>query len=345
MTDPKLKPERVDAIYEELAKLEIELDADPLAYGPKRLNGKIALARKMLARCEEIFLQVSHDLHRFSRAKRLADAELKLRKDDLFANDPHVRAGRNVADREALAAVKLKPQVERTFELDAGCEELKGALVVVKAKRTDLWDAAGRLRDQIRLCQEEIVLGSQWGSKVPHAPDIKPSGKPDTSVIDDIVASAGDETHLPQQDDEDWRTDDAYSSPVDPAKAGSDDDGAISAPLPPVEPEPEPDPAPEPAKGTVYKATADEKGEPVTEPVLQDGAADQDAGDTSLVDEPDLDPELGTAEDVLPATASDDEVAAFLAGDDEPTPAERKAKAQEQLDTDLEDLLSVFGGG
>jgi hypothetical protein len=38
-------------------------------------------------------------------------------------------------------------------------------MTVIKAKRTDLKDLQGRLRDQLKLCQEQISLGQRWGSK------------------------------------------------------------------------------------------------------------------------------------------------------------------------------------
>ena len=44
---------------------------------------------------------------------------------------------------------------------------MDASLTVVKAKRTDLKDVQRALRDQMKLCQEEIGLGNQWGSKLP----------------------------------------------------------------------------------------------------------------------------------------------------------------------------------
>jgi len=358
--DPKLVPGSIDRIYAELAKLQIELDPDPLIYGPKRLNGKIAQARKMLGRCEEVFLQVSHDLHRFSRAQRLADTELKLRKDDLFANDPYVRAGKNVADREAAATVKLKPLVERTFELGAGVEELKGALTVVKAKRADLRDAAGRLRDQIRLCQEEIALGSKWGSRVPNAPDIRPSPVPNVSAIDDLVGGAEGETHLPQ-----WKDEGDFKSPVHPDSQGSDDDGAIAKPMEPAslcsvcgEPQRQ-TPSGMVCKnghGGVAPADLEPEPEPEAKPEggHKTGSADYNVfNDPDSMEDPVPDPEPTSttpdelsedevpAEEALPGTSEDDEIEAFLA-DHEPFPPKKQKRTQDELDEDLDDLLSIF---
>jgi hypothetical protein len=341
-TDPTLKSGHIDKMFGALGELHVDLDNDPLAYGPKRLNGKIAKARKMLGRCEEIFLQISHDLSRFTRALRVAELEVQLKRDDLFANDPHVRAGRNVADREALANVRLRAEVKRVAALKDGEDELRQVLTVVKSKRADLRDAAGRLRDQIRLCQEEIVLGSKWGSKVPNAPDIKPSGTPDLSAIDNLVSSAGEETHLPALPEWKGDSDTQFQSPVHPDTVEDDKAGAIATPLEPAslcsacgepqrdtpsgkvcknghggapsadpEPEapaPEPEPAPEPAPP-----------EPKPEPVALDEG------------------EEAVAAEVLPGTATEDEVAAFL---DAEEPAAKKPR---DLDEDLGDLLAMFG--
>jgi hypothetical protein len=40
-------------------------------------------------------------------------------------------------------------------------------LVVVRTKRADLKDISSRLRDQLKICQEEINLGGRWGLRGP----------------------------------------------------------------------------------------------------------------------------------------------------------------------------------
>lgn len=335
---PVLKDGSIDHIYEELGKLYVELDADPLVYGPKRLNGKIASSRKMLGRCEEIFLQVSHDLSRFTRALRLVETELSLRKNDLFANDPHVRSGRNVADREALAAVKLKSLVEKRYALASSEEELKATLVVVKAKRADLRDAAGRLRDQIRLCQEELGLGSHWGSKVPNAPDIKPTGiAVESSVLDTILSEVG-ETHLPQNPEWKGESKGQFQSPLHPDAGDDDQAGAIAKPVPA---------APRcPVCGKPQRETSSGW-------VCSNGHGEGLPAESDPTSDPDPEPEMSVtpltlggegdveAASVLPATSSEDEIEAFLS-DLEPAPQPRRT--QRDLDSDLDDLLSAFGG-
>jgi hypothetical protein len=66
-----------------------------------------------------------------------------------------------------MASMKLKGEVEEVSHLQSVLDDLETLVTVIKAKRSDLRDVQGRLRDQIRLCQEEIGLGSHWGSKPP----------------------------------------------------------------------------------------------------------------------------------------------------------------------------------
>jgi hypothetical protein len=126
-------------------------------------------------------------------------ATLEMSKKHLYANDPVTRAGRSVADREAIAIGKLKEDVQKAHTLDVAAQDLESILIVIKARRSDLRDTQGRLKDQIRLCQEEIGLGSRWGSKLPDAPDLHP-GKVVATVkdIDSMLDDIDGETHLPE---------------------------------------------------------------------------------------------------------------------------------------------------
>ena len=186
---PKVDSDAVDSIFSLLSAMEMELDADPLQYGPKRLNGKVAKARRMLTECEGIFLKVSHWLQKYRSAHRTLDVELDLEKKYLYANDPEVRAGRNVADREALATIKLKEKAVALSQVAQTQSELEAVLTVIKAKRADLKDVQGRIRDQMTLCQEEIGLGGRWGAKPPPgttAPDLDASPSVEKKTLKDL---------------------------------------------------------------------------------------------------------------------------------------------------------------
>jgi len=186
--------------YDELRELNVQLDADPLAYGPKRLNAKVSEVRRMLERCERLFLDISQRLHSVKHARRIAETNLDLAKKDLIANDPHVRAGRSIVDREAIVTGRLIKEVHEVQELNSTEEGLVAVLTVIKAKRTDLKDTEGRLRDQMRLCGEEMGLGNRWGSKMPHTPDVDLKNAPVVNIapVDDILSGIDGEIHLRQ---------------------------------------------------------------------------------------------------------------------------------------------------
>jgi len=161
---PSVDPSRIEKFYQDLSAMQLELDADPLSLGPSRINQKTAECRGYLSKTERMFLEVSQDLYWYRRKHRIALADFELAVQDLMTNDPEVRAGRNITDREAIAHTKLRTERERISVLQFASEDLEAILVVVKTKRNDLKDIAARLRDQIRICQEEVNLGGRWGS-------------------------------------------------------------------------------------------------------------------------------------------------------------------------------------
>jgi hypothetical protein len=186
---PEVSAEAIDAIFSMLSVMEVDLDDDPLQYGPKRLNGKVAEARRMLTECEGVFLRVSQWLQKYRHAHRTLEVEFDIEKKHLFANDPEVRAGRNVADRDALAIMKMRDQYRLLSQTAQTQSDLEAMLTVIKAKRADLKDVQGRLRDQIKLCQEELGLGNRWGSKPPpgvKAPDLDEAPNVDKKTLKDL---------------------------------------------------------------------------------------------------------------------------------------------------------------
>ena len=200
-----VKGDTINEIYASLGGMEVELDYDPLAFGPKRLNSKVAETRGLLTQCEAIFLRISKDLHMLKREHRRTNTILTLKKTDLLANDPEVRAGRNLTDREAIATTKLIDEINGANSLELSIQDLESLMVVVKAKRSDLKDVQGRLRDQLKICQEEISLGGFWGSRP--APDSKfeleagqgRATSADVAGIGDLIGEVDGAIHLAKQ--------------------------------------------------------------------------------------------------------------------------------------------------
>lgn len=188
----------VEKLYDQMHKMEVLLDDDPLQFGPKRLNNKIAELRNMLTELERIFNRSSKKLGEIKREFRLIETKISLTKADLFANDPEVRAGRNVADREATASVKMAKLISQKMKLQCDIAEIDDLMTVVKAKRSDLRDTQSRLRDQIKLCHDEISLGSRWGDKKPTitlTPQVN-SQSNDKSDLDDILDHLEDDFNV-----------------------------------------------------------------------------------------------------------------------------------------------------
>ncbi len=179
----------VDYIFQALTVMEIELDENPLDYGPRRLNYKVAEVRRMLTDTESLYLQVSGYIQKYKAAHRAANSALEISKKHLMANDPEVRAGRNLATQDAIASVKLREDVERVSRMVSVLEDLDAIMTVLKSKRADLKDVQTRIKDQINLCREEIALGGKWGSKPPPGtitPNLDQAPKVDTRTLRDL---------------------------------------------------------------------------------------------------------------------------------------------------------------
>lgn len=178
----------IDRVYERLSAMDVELDADPIEFGPSRLNNKTSEVRSYLSNTERIFMEVSHNLQKFKRDLLVAQTEYNMEQSNLIANDPHVRSGRSQSEREALAGTRLVSIQTRINNCTLCVHDLDDLLTVIKAKRTDLKDLQGRLRDQLKLCQEQIALGQRWGSKTYtarsfDAPPVNGTGEASTATL------------------------------------------------------------------------------------------------------------------------------------------------------------------
>lgn len=155
----------IAGIYDRLMKMDVQLDADPIEFGPSRLNQKVSQVRTFLSQTEKTFMEVSHNLHKYKRDLLIAQTQYETDKNRLMAEDPHVRSGRSQGERESLASTRLVEVQTTINECTLSVHDLEDVMKVIKAKRTDLKDLQGRLRDQLKLCQEQIALGQRWGSK------------------------------------------------------------------------------------------------------------------------------------------------------------------------------------
>ena len=169
LTSVDLSEAEPDRVFDLLSRLSVELDSDPLVYGPGRLNEKIAEVHRCIGLVQAESLRFSQLLSGYQRRYRAAEASYRLAFRDLLANDPHVRMERATMDREARANGKLQPLIEERDRYLYAVQDAEAILAVIRTKHLDLRDSQGRLKDQIRLCHEEISLGGAWGNRLPTA--------------------------------------------------------------------------------------------------------------------------------------------------------------------------------
>lgn len=209
--EPSVDPERIEKFYTDLAKMQVELDPDPLERGPKRINQKTAECRRLLSITERLWTEASQDVHWYRRQHRKISADFELQVQELITNDPDVRAGRNITDRTAVAHVKLRKEREEINRLQFAIDDLEAVLLVIRTKRNDLKDIASRLRDQLKICQEEIALGGRWGISRPQRGKGLSLSKPDTApvdldpevsdLLDDVLSQGDDEEEVSESGD------------------------------------------------------------------------------------------------------------------------------------------------
>jgi len=353
-----LDPTFADSIFEELAVMDVQLDEDPLIYGPKRLNGKVALTRKMSSRCERIFLGIAQNLARYKRGLRASELLLDAEKKNLLANDPLVRSGRAVSEREAFAAGKLVDEIEAVSLCKNAVEELDMVVMVIKAKRSDLRDIQGRLRDQMRLCQEELGLGGRWGSRPPPA-DLEPgrgvATGADVDSMDSVIQlarEASDEvaTAAAEAAEAEEVLEVVEEATVEEAtvEEATEEEATEEEATEEEATEEEAAEVPEPALIVVSKIPDDldlpEVASAPTVPVKHPENIPAPSN-IPLVDEDedyDIPVEDPEAEDdkVLDPTAGDDEVVSFLAVKDPVLAEKSRREIEEEDELDIESILS-----
>lgn len=160
---PLISDEWVHSLYERLTKMDVQLDPNPLEMGPGAINNKHSELRTAISNLERISLEVLHNLHNFKRELTSQKLNYSLEQTRLMASDPQVKVGRSQAEREALAATKLTKFIIQINELELAVQDLEAADKVIKGKRNDLKNLQATLKDQYRVCQEQIALGGRWG--------------------------------------------------------------------------------------------------------------------------------------------------------------------------------------
>jgi chromosome segregation ATPase len=159
---------RIDETLEELKDIHVDLDPDPLEYGPDRISLKFALLDKFSQRLTQMELQLVQDIHQY---KRFCDGEnliYETEKYKLMATNPRVKAEKTKAEREAAADRSLSSLKSKIRQLNNNIADLDNLLHCVRLKRKELSGTESRLRNQMKMVQEMLTrLGGAWKRKSP----------------------------------------------------------------------------------------------------------------------------------------------------------------------------------
>lgn len=230
---PVVDMDRIRSIFAELKKMQVKLDPNPIEYGPKRFNNRIAQVRALLNRVEQIFLQTAEDLHIFKRLINAKRTLYEFDKRELMINDPKCRVGRSQGEREALADIQLRDQLEELATLELAAHDLETVMISIKSKRTDLKDAQGRMRDQLKMIEHDLGMGARWGNNAPPSSAAQ-SVNEIHSLLDQMDAESGvsdDEDDEDEAEEEETEDEETEEEPVIVEDAHHD-------PAPHVDPEP-----------------------------------------------------------------------------------------------------------
>lgn len=308
-------PTYVERVFLKLEKMIVELDEDPLEFGPSRLSKKIKECRSFLNSIESEALACSRELHKIKENHRAASRLYKLDEDKLLADDPEVRAGRSIDDRRAVARLKLPTEVAELTWMEQGMEDLDTVLGWLKYKQSGIRNTQSQLKEQRNLCNEEIGLGRTWRNKNLPSVSLTP-GQGRSSITQDV----DNETNriLDGLGDADGGVDvdellDGGENGTEAEEENGDDtdDGEL---VPGITPDP----------------SEDEKTE-------------DDPAEDSTTESPDTLPPEPTDDPSEKGESSEVDIAEFFASPDESEPKPTDSDAAETDELDIDELLSGLG--
>jgi hypothetical protein len=161
-----LNDQRVEAIFEEMDKLIIELEADPSCLGPQYFQDMIATCRNYLNRVGLVLNELDRERLIVSSELRRLEASYELEHDELLANDQSIKdLGSSIEDRKAAVGWRLREQRSALHECRSRLRNLDAVHKVVAYRNKELHATMTAIRDQKRLMTAELRSGSFYGDE------------------------------------------------------------------------------------------------------------------------------------------------------------------------------------
>ena len=211
-----LNDQRVEAIFEEMDKLVIELAADPSCLGPGYFQDLIATCRNYLNRVGLVLNELDRERMVVSSEVRRLEASYELEHDQLLANDKSIKElGSSIEDRKAAVGWRLREQRTALADARSRLRDLNAVHKVVAYRNKELHATMTAIRDQKRLMAAELRSGSFYG-------DERPNRVPGA---DDGLGVSADELASLMDDDESVSTDDTQTENENPPRSVEREEG------------------------------------------------------------------------------------------------------------------------
>lgn len=184
--------------YDRIRECAVELDPNPLDFGPGRLIDKIHQIRKFQNMVEAMYVQATQDYGRVQQDRLRLEGLYNIERDNLLTTDLTVRSGRSQSDRQAMVNMKLRPLLETIERCKQNEFKLKTFLTVVDSKRSSLNSTNGQIKAQMKLLSQEISLGGEWKSE--HHKEAPRSPGPSVTDLFDTFGDGETVTHRSVED-------------------------------------------------------------------------------------------------------------------------------------------------
>ena len=160
-----MTPYRVNAIYEELGTLIIELHPDPASLGPLYLQDLISKTRGYLNRVSLLLQEVSRAAMDQTRVLDAYETAYQASYDELLAEDEEVRNLPSIDDRKAKIALILKDDKSHISKAKRALKDIGFVEKAVKHRYKDLESTLSSIRMQKSLIEVDQRTGSFYGDE------------------------------------------------------------------------------------------------------------------------------------------------------------------------------------
>lgn len=191
-----MEPERIESIYDQLATLVIELDADPSSKGPAYLQDLISKTRGYLNRTSLLIHEVHREQHQLERQLAAQETAFQASSDELLADDARVTRLPSIDDRKAMINLLLKDDRTKIQDLKRQLKELGFVEKAVRHRHKELDNTVSSIRMQKSLIDTEIRTGAAYGDETDTSRG-NAYGSEDISA-EELARLLGEETPQPQ---------------------------------------------------------------------------------------------------------------------------------------------------